>query len=188
MISPSGLVCRDSHSCNSTTTLSPTLRGPAHVARRRHINVVRHPRVIGNHVKKLAAPLQRADDLCPLPFQDANHHARFLLEPVGAQALRPDIAPHQHAIFVERGAGGLLRNHDFLQPRVVRLQKALALAIDANPARDEVGLARLDVAIPFRRAMTRPDCSSRRSTRCNSCWRRGASRRCRSNSGTLAGA
>ena len=77
-------------------------RGPANVTRRRHINVVRHARVVGNYVKKLAAPLQRADDLGPLPFQDANHHARLLLELAGRQSFRPDIATHEHAILVER--------------------------------------------------------------------------------------
>ena len=111
---------------------------------------MRHARVVGNHIKKLAAPLQRADDLCALPFQDANHRAGLLCEPVRTQPLCPDVAPHQHAIFVQRRAGSLLRNHDFLQGRIVRLQKAFSLAIDANPARNEVRLPRLDVTIPLR--------------------------------------
>ena len=51
---------------------------------------------------------------------------------------------------MERRGGRPFRNHDLLQLRIVRLQKAFSLAIDANPARDEVRLARLDVTIPLR--------------------------------------
>ena len=85
---------------------------------------MRHARVIGNDVEKLAAPLQRADDLRALPFQDANDRAGFLLVAPGRKPFAPDIAPHQHAIFVQRRARGLLRNHDFLERRIVRLQES----------------------------------------------------------------
>src|SRR5581483_4516650 len=38
---------------------------------------------------------------------------------------------------------------DFLELRIVRLQKSLALAVDADASGDEVGFARLDIAIAF---------------------------------------
>jgi len=38
-------------------------RGPAQVARLRHINIVRDARIVGNDVEKPASPLQRADHL-----------------------------------------------------------------------------------------------------------------------------
>ena len=148
---------------------------------------MRHARVIGNHVKKLAAALQRADDLSPFPFQNANHHARLLHETVGVQPFRPDIAPHEHVIFVKRRAGGLLWNHDFLQISIVRLQKALSLAIDANPARNEVRLARLDVTIPLR-ARDPTGLFEPAQHRLQFLLPMGREPECRSNSGTLAGA
>ena len=47
---------------------------------------MRHPRVVGNHVKKLPAPLQRADDLCPLLLPtgcESNYYKYPLLLPRG---------------------------------------------------------------------------------------------------------
>ena len=120
---------------------------PADVARRRHVDVVRHARVIGNDVKKLPAALQGADDLRPAPFQDADDRAGFLGRAFRAQAPRADVAAHQHAVFVQRGGRGVLRDHDFLQGRVVRLQKSLALAVDPDAAGNEVRLAGQDVAV-----------------------------------------
>ena len=108
---------------------------------------MRHARVVGNDVKKLAPALQRADDLRPPPLQNADDRAGLLPGARGTQALGPDIAPHEHAVFMHRGGRGVLRNDDFLQARIIRLQKTLSLAVHPNPARDEVRLAREDVAI-----------------------------------------
>ena len=108
---------------------------------------MRNARVIGNHVKKLASPLQRADHLRAPPFQDADHRAGVRLDGAGAQTLGPDIAPHQHAIFVQGRAGRVLRNGDFLEAGIVRLKKALALAVHPDPARNQICFTRLDVTV-----------------------------------------
>ena len=63
------------------------------------------------------------------------------------QALGPDVAPHEHAIFVERCAGRALLNGDLLKPRIVRLEKTLALAVHPNPTRDQIRFAWLDVTV-----------------------------------------
>jgi hypothetical protein len=106
---------------------------------------MRHARVIRDDIEKPRAALQRADNLRALAFEDANHRAGFLLERVARAPLY--IAPHQHAILVQRGAGGVFRDHDFLQVRIVGNEKTFSLAINADPARHKVSLARLDVTI-----------------------------------------
>ena len=116
-------------------------RRPAHVTRGRHVNVMRHPGIVGHDVEKFAALLQRADDLRPLPFENANDRTRFLTRTISAQTARPAFATHEHAIPVERGRGRFLRNHDLLQLPVVRLQKAFALAVDLDAARHQVRVA-----------------------------------------------
>jgi hypothetical protein len=45
---------------------------------------------------------------------------------------KPDIAAHQHAIFVHGRPHGALRNRDLFQRRIVRHQESLALAVHAN--------------------------------------------------------
>ena len=45
------------------------------------------------------------------------------------------------------GAGGIFRDGDFFELRIVRLQKAFALAVHANPAGNQVRLAGLNVTI-----------------------------------------
>ena len=122
-------------------------RGPAQVARLRHINIVRDARIIGNDVEKPPSPLQRADHLRAPSFQNADHRARVRLGGAGAQSLWPDIASHQHAIFVQGRAGRALRDGNFLEAGIVRLEKALALAVHPDPARNQIRLARLDVTV-----------------------------------------
>ncbi len=123
--------------------------GPAHIPGRRHVYVVRHPRVVGDHVKEFPAPLQRAHDLRPLPLQDADHRARLRLEPAGAQPFGFDIPPHEDAILVERGGRRAGRDGDLLQIRVLRLQEAFPLAVDPDAPGDQVRRARQDVAVPL---------------------------------------
>ena len=108
---------------------------------------MRHSRVIGDDEKKLPSALQRADDLCPPPLQDADDRAGFLGRAFRAQAPGPDVTAHQHAILMQRRGRGVLRDHDLLQFRVVRLQKPLALAVDPDPAGNEVRLAGQDIAV-----------------------------------------
>jgi hypothetical protein len=66
-----------------------------------------------------------------------------------AQAFGSNVAPHKHAIFVQRRAGGAFRDGNLLETRVVRLEKALALAVHPNPARNQIRRARADVTIAF---------------------------------------
>ena len=49
------------------------------ITRLRHINIVRHARIIGPDVEELPAALQRADDLRALTFEDADDRTGFLL-------------------------------------------------------------------------------------------------------------
>ena len=120
-----------------------------HIARLRHINVVRQPRIVRDHVKELPASLQRAHQSRAFAFQDPNHPAGVFLRAAMRQPLRFDLAPHQHAVFVHRCPGRALRNGDLLERRIVRLEKSPAGAIHANLTRDQVSLPRHDVAIAF---------------------------------------
>ena len=87
--------------------------GPAHITRRRHINIVRHARVVGDDVKRVAALRQCADDLGALAFEDADDRAGFLV--AVAKTFPVHIAPHQHAIFMQRRAGGAFGDGDFFE-------------------------------------------------------------------------
>jgi len=133
-------VWRDSH-------LVADVRGPAQIARFRHVQVVGDARIIGDDVEELPSALQRADELRAPPLQDANHRAGAGFGVIMAQALGPDIAPDEHAILMQSCAGRALRDCDLLEAGIVRLQKAFALAVHANSSRDQVGLARLDIAM-----------------------------------------
>ena len=75
-------------------------------------------------------------------FQDAHDRAGGF----GRRAAG-DFAPHQHAVAVHGRAGGAFGDDDFGQGRIVRLQEAFALAVDADAAGNEAGLAGLDVAV-----------------------------------------
>ena len=118
---------------------------PAHVARWRHINIVRNARIIGNDVEKLPALLQRADNLRAPAFQNADDRAgvRFVF----AKIFPAHLAAHQHAVFVQRRAGGAFGNGDFLETRIVRLEKTFARAVHADAAGNQVGFAWADVTI-----------------------------------------
>ena len=99
--------------------LVPHPRGPAHIARWCHINIVRNARVVGNDIEKLFALLQRADDLGAAAFQNP-HHRAVLLVP-GAEIFPAHLAPHQHTILMQRRTRGAFGNGDFFQRRIIRL-------------------------------------------------------------------
>ena len=110
---------------------------------------MRHPRVVRNHIKKFAATLQCADELRPLPFQDANDRSR-----IGSVALRPQanrlhIAPDQHTVAVEGRCGGALWNHNLPEGRIVWPEEAFALAVDLDGPGDKIGRIRKNVTIAF---------------------------------------
>ena len=70
------------------------VRGPARVARRRDVNVVRNARIIRDDVKKLLAALQSADELGAGPFEDAHDAASGLSGLGPARHARRDVAAH----------------------------------------------------------------------------------------------
>ncbi len=67
--------------------------------------------------------------------------------PARGAATAGDVPSHQDAVAVQRRPRGAFRDDDFRQGGIVRFKKALALAVDAEDAGDEVRLAGLDVAI-----------------------------------------
>src|SRR5690242_5868118 len=69
-------------------------RRTADIARFGHIDVVRHTRVIGEDEEELAAALQGPDDLGATAFENANDGTGTGHGGIGAQALRPNIAPN----------------------------------------------------------------------------------------------
>ena len=146
MISPSGFAWRDSHSRSSTTTLSPDLRRPPGVARRRHVDVLGDARVVRDDVKELPAALQRADQLRPRPLQDAHHPAGGLLRSLPLWDARANIPPHQHMVPVHRRRGGIQRNPDGRHLRIVRLQETHPRPVHADAARHQVSVERQRVA------------------------------------------
>ena len=151
-ISPSGLVWRDSHSRNSTTTLSPTRAGRPTSRGGRHINVVRHARIVGNDVERIAALRQRADNLRAFAFENADDRAGFLIV-LAAKIFPPHVAPHEHAVFVQRRAGGAFGNGNFLEVGIVRLEKSFARAVHADAAGNQIRVVRQDVAVALMRAI-----------------------------------
>ena len=123
--------------------LVPDAGRTARVARRRHVDVMRDARIVGNDKEELFATLQGADDGGARALQDAPHRAGGF----GRLAAAGDLAPHQHPVSIEGGAGGVFGHDDFSLRQIIRFQKALALAVDAEAARHKVRHARLDVAI-----------------------------------------
>ena len=91
--------------------------------------------------------MQRADELRAPPFQNAHHRAGFRRLGAGPETCPPHVAPHQHAVLVQRRARRVLRHGDFLEAGVVRLEKAIARAVHPDAARNQIRLARLHVAI-----------------------------------------
>ena len=124
--------------------LVPDARGPAHVPGRRHIQVMRHPGIVGDDVKRGAALLQRAHDPRAFALEDADDRAGF--RGVGAEAFPPNIPAHQNPILMQRRAGGAFGDAYFLQAPIVRLEKSLARAIHADAAGNEIRVAGADVA------------------------------------------
>ena len=49
--------------------------GASCVSGGRHVDVLRHARIIRNHIEKFATLLQGADNLAAMPFKDAHHFA-----------------------------------------------------------------------------------------------------------------
>ena len=106
---------------------------------------MRNARVVGNDVERSAALLQRADHLRAFAFENADDRAGFLV--AVAKIFPPHVAPHQHAVFVQRRAGGAFGNGDFLERGIIRLKKTLARAVHADAAGNQIRLARADVAV-----------------------------------------
>ena len=75
MISPSGLVWRDSQCAQFHHHFVADARRPARVARRADVDVVRDARVVRDDEKKLFALLERADDVRAFAFQHAHDRA-----------------------------------------------------------------------------------------------------------------
>src|SRR5439155_2423129 len=120
---------------------------PAHIPRRRHVNIVRNSRVIRNHIEELLAALERAHNLGALAIQDANDRPGVRPVPLSSQAEGPNFAPDQDAVAVQSGRDGALWHDDFAQGRIVGLEKALSLAVNSNRSGNEIGLPALDIAI-----------------------------------------
>ena len=76
MISPSGIRMAGFPVAQFDDDLVADIRRAACVARRRHINIVRNPRVVRDDKQKLLAALEGADDLGVLSLKDADDRAR----------------------------------------------------------------------------------------------------------------
>jgi len=115
------------------------MRQAANIARFGHVNVMLHSWVIWNDQQEPGALLQSADNFRAAPLQHTDDGA-------GVFAFRP-VAPHQHVILVQGSERGIFGNGDFLDGGVVRLQKALAGAVDADAPGNQIRFARQDVAV-----------------------------------------
>ena len=109
-------------------------RGPANIARRCHINVMRNTRVVGNDVKKLFALCERADDLSALTFKNAHNRAVLLIAVAKVFAAR--IAAHEHAILVQGRASGAFGDGNLLDTCVVGLEKSAPRPVHADASRN----------------------------------------------------
>ena len=120
-MSPSGLVWRDSHRFQFHDHFVPDARGPSGVLRWRHINILRKPRVIRDHIQKMSPLLQGAHDLGSRPLQDANDSPGRLA--AFGRPFRPglQIPPDQDVVPVHRRAGCVLRHGQRRQLGIIRL-------------------------------------------------------------------
>jgi len=123
--------------------------GSADIARFGDVDIVWDTGVIGDDVEELTAALERAYDLGSATFENADDGAGAGFVGGGSEACGANVASDEHTILVERGAGGAFGDGDFFELAVVGLKEALALTIHPDAAWDEVGFARLDVAIPL---------------------------------------
>ena len=108
---------------------------------------MRHPRVIRDDKEKFPATPQSADELRPVAFEHADHGSSGGLWRVRPATLGPHIAAHQHAIFVQRGGRFAFGDGDFLQRRIVGLEKSFALTIHADASGNQIRFAWEDVAV-----------------------------------------
>ncbi len=106
---------------------------------------MRHPGIVGNDVERIAALRERADHLRAFAFEDADDRAGFLV--AITEIFPAHVAPHEHAVFMQRSSRDAFGNGDFLETRIVRLEKTFASAVHADAAGDQVGLARRNVAV-----------------------------------------
>ena len=114
----------------------------------RDVDIVRNPGVVGDHVQKLFAVAQGADQLGAGTFQDADHLARALAL-IAAFAGGDHVQTRQDTIAVEGGAGGVLGDGDFTFPRRVTLHEAFPLAVDPDAAGHQVGVQGEDKPVVF---------------------------------------
>ncbi len=128
-------------------------RNTSEIARRGDVDVVGDPGVIRHDVEELGTGLESADEAGATSFEDADHGAgggcRWRGARLATESLRQDVASDEHPILVERGAGGAFGDGDLGEAGVVRLEKALALAVHPDAPGDQVGVAGGDVAFPL---------------------------------------
>ncbi len=121
----------------------------SNIARLRHVDVVGDAWIIRNDVEEPGAALEGANDLGAIAFEDAENGSSRLGGGAGCGSTDRNIAADEDAIFVKGGAGGSGGNGDFGKRGILRTEETFALAIHANPAGNEIGLAGNDVAIAF---------------------------------------
>ena len=121
--------------------------GAAHIARWRHIDVLRDARIGRNHEEELPAALQRADDLASRFFQNADNAAGDFAGRAPAVGTRDGVLANENMIAVHGGCGRVVGNADGREFRIVRLYQANSLTIHANAGRHQIGFERK--GIPF---------------------------------------
>ena len=81
------------------------LRGPAHITRLRHVDVVGDAWIVRNNIEELLALLQRAHNAGGLAFENADHRAGVFLSLAIPESLRTNVTPHEDAVFVQGRSG-----------------------------------------------------------------------------------
>jgi hypothetical protein len=106
-------------------------------------------RIIGRDVQELFSLHERADELRALPLKDANNGAFVFIGTCFTKTLRPHFAAHEDAVAVHGGGGGIFFDDDLEETGLIGLDKTFSAACDLNDARNQIGLACLDVAVSF---------------------------------------
>jgi hypothetical protein len=103
---------------------------------------VHHARVVRDHAEKLAALLQRSDDLRAPAFEHSHHHPGVRGVVLRAHSDRANLTAHQDPIVVHGDARVGRSNRDLAEPRVVGQEEAAPLTSDLDASGDEIGFPR----------------------------------------------
>ena len=117
------------------------------VARLGYVDIVRNAGIIRDDEEKLFTALQCADDLGAFALENTDDRTgNFVSDRAAAPG---NVAPNQNTVPVQRSGGSAFRDNNLLEAWVIRFKETVALPVHTNNAGNEVGLAGLNISVPF---------------------------------------